>query len=274
MSCRSSAPLDARRASDPSRAGRPRAAPAFTLIELLLAIALLSVIVALVYGALFQVTGGAQALTQEFSEDQELRLLVRMISQDLQAVRYLPEFTKKLNNETRPSGLIARSEFVARGDFSRIDFHTAGPARQHRQRPEEGDPLLHEVGYQVLEDRTLDTLTLVRREDYYVDGDMEAGGVTAVLARDIDTFKVECLLPAQAPGQQQEVWTSVWDSRPAPTAPNERLPRALRITLGQTGKSGRHLKEVLEINLEAVLKDVPATAPQGGSGTSQPAQQK
>lgn len=272
MSCRSSAPLQPRRGSDPSGAGRPRGTPAFTLIELLLAIVLLSVIVALTYGALFQVTGGAQALTQEFSEDQELRLLVRMISQDLQAVRYLKQFAERQGIAAYPSGLIARSEFVARGDFARVDFHAAAPARQHRQRSEDGDPLLHEVGYQVLEDRALDTLTLVRREDYYLDHDMENGGVTTVLARDIDTFKVECLLPAQAPGQQQEVWTSVWDSRQQPA--DVRLPRAVRITLGQTGKSGRHLKEVLEINLEDVLKDVPAAAPQGGSGASQPAKPK
>jgi prepilin-type N-terminal cleavage/methylation domain-containing protein len=240
----------------PSHGRTRRETAAFTLIELLLAIILLGVLLTLTYGAMFQITGNAQILTQEFSEDQEMRLLVRMIAQDIQAIRYLREFARdKGGTATFASGLIARTEFVARGDFSRISFHAAMPARQHRQRPESGDPLLHEVGYQVQEDRAAGSLVLVRREDYYLNDDLENGGVTSVLARDVEEFKVECLLPPQAPGQTLEVWSTDWDS--GKQAPDARLPRAMRVTLGQLGKNGRHLKETLEVNLEAVLRIAP-----------------
>lgn len=241
----------------PSCPAHPRrGTAAFTLIELLLAILLLGVLLTLTYGAMFQITGNSQILTQEFSEDQELRLLVRMISQDLQAIRYLREFAREQGNTAKyASGLIARSEFVVRGDFSRLSFHAAMPARQHRQRSERADPLLHEVGYQVQEDRASGSLVLVRREDYYLNDDIESGGVTAVLARDVEEFKVECLLPVQAPGQTLEEWGTDWDS--GKQKPDARLPRAMRVTLGQLGKNGRHLKETLEVNLESVLRIAP-----------------
>jgi len=234
----------------------PHGTAAFTLIELLLAMLLLGVVLTLSYGAMFQVTGNAQILTQEFSEDQELRLLVRMIAQDLQSIRFLREFAREQGNTAKfASGLIARSEFVVRGDFARLSFHAAMPARQHRLRPEGGDPLLHEVGYQVQEDRGSGSLVLVRREDYYLNDDMESGGVTSVLARGVEEFKVECLLPPQSPGQTLEVWGTDWDS--GKQKPDVRLPRAMRVTLGQLGKNGRHLKETLEVNLESVLRISP-----------------
>lgn len=233
-----------------------RGIAAFTLIELLIAIVLLGVLLTMVYGAMFQITGNSRILTEEFSEDQELRLLVRMIAQDVQSIRYLREFAREQGGNAKyASGLIARSEFVARGDFSHLSFHAALPARQHRQFPESQDPLLHEVGYQVQEDRAAGSLVLVRREDYYLNDDMENGGVTAALAQNVEQFKVECLLPTEAPGQTLEAWSTDWNS--GKQKPDARLPHAMRITLGLLGKNGRHLKEVLEVNLEAVLRIAP-----------------
>jgi prepilin-type N-terminal cleavage/methylation domain-containing protein len=249
-----------------------RSAPAFTLIELILAIALLGVLMALVYSAMFQVTGGGQALMQELSEDQELRLLLRMITQDLQSMRFLDNFTTPRGTSTlrRPSGLLARTIRFRGSDFSQVSFHAATRSRQYRQRPEEGDPLLHEVGYSVVEDVSAGTLSLQRREDYYLDDDIEHGGVTAMLAGNIEAFKVECLLPPTAPGQTQEVWTMDWDSMQQ--SKDSPLPIAVRVTLGQLGKSGRHLKETLVVNLRLLPPDsgtsttpTPTAKPPGSS---------
>lgn len=235
-------------------------APGFTLIELLLAMALLAVVVSLTYAAMFQVTSGARYLTDSYSEDQELRLLLRMLAQDLGSVQYLKNYVQaspaaaaassgigSAPAAPRQSGLIATTRFSGSSDFSAVDFHAAVRSRQNRQAPEGSDPMLHEVGYSVREDVTTHALQLVRREDYYIDDQMQVGGVTAVLASGIEAFWVECLQTAAAPGQTQETWSKEWNSNTQPDT--ARLPGAIRITLGLAGKNGRHLKETLEVNL-------------------------
>lgn len=239
-------------------------APGFTLIEMLLAILLLAVIVSLTYAAMFQVTNGAKFLTDEFTEDQELRLLLRMLAQDLGSVQYLKNYVAAAPaGSARQSGLIATTRFTGSSDFSALDFHTAVRSRQNRQAPEGSDPMLHEVGYSVREDLVTHALQLVRREDFYIDDQMQLGGVTAVLASGIEVFKVECLVPAAAAGQVQEQWTQTWDSNMQTDAQTGtqtgtqtvvRLPAAIRITLGIAGKNGRHLKETVEVNLLAALR--------------------
>jgi prepilin-type N-terminal cleavage/methylation domain-containing protein len=226
------------------------AARGFTLIEMLLAMVLLAVVVSLTYAAMFQVTSGAKYLTDEFMEDQELRLLLRMLAQDLGSVQYLKYYVAVPSAAGTPhqSGLIAATRFTGGGDFSTVDFHTAVRSRQNRQAPEGSDPLLHEVGYSVREEFSTHILQLVRREDFYIDDQMQVGGVTAVLASGIEAFRVECLQPADAPGQTTETWTQTWDSN-AQTADKPKLPAAIRITLGIAGKNGRHLKETVEVNL-------------------------
>jgi prepilin-type N-terminal cleavage/methylation domain-containing protein len=239
--------------------------PGFTLIELLLAIVLLALVVSLTYAAMFQVTTGARYLTDSYSDDQELRLLLRMLAQDLGSVQYLKNYVAATatgaaatpgaatpTGTPHQSGLIATSRFTATSDFSAVDFHAAVRSRQNRQAPEGSDPMLHEVGYSVREDVTTHVLQLVRREDYYIDDQMQVGGVTAVLASGVEVFWVECLQPAAASGQTQETWTKEWNSNTQPDA--ARLPAALRITFGVAGKNGRHLKETVEVNLLAGIQ--------------------
>jgi len=237
-----------------------RSAPGFTLIELLMAMVLLAVVVSLTYAAMFQVTSGARYLTDSYSEDQEARLLLRMLAQDLGSVQYLKNYVQaapaviaasegvgSAPPVPRQSGLIATTRFSGSHEFSAVDFHAAVRSRQNRQAPEGSDPMLHEIGYYVREDVATHELQLVRREDYYIDDQMQVGGVTAVLASGIEVFWVECLQPAAAPGQTQETWVKEWNSNTQPDT--ARLPAAIRITLGLAGKNGRHLKETLDVNL-------------------------
>jgi type II secretory pathway pseudopilin PulG len=249
----------------PRHQRRPGFVPAFTLIEVLLALLLLAVVVTLTYAAMFQITSGAKLLTDEFTEDQELRLLVRMMSQDLGAVTYAKAYVtaSPASGPKRSSGLDARIAATEGGEFSAVDFHAAVRSRQNRQAPASGDPGLHEIGYSVKQDFTTHALQLVRREDYYIDDQIELGGVSTVLASDVETFKVECLTPPASPTQTQEVWTQEWNSSTQP--PGAELPGAIRITLGVAGKNGRHLKQVVEINLLAGLIDTSSNSPSSSS---------
>jgi hypothetical protein len=150
----------------------------------------------------------------------------------------------------RASGMILSKAFAGRADYAAVDFHAAVRSRQNRQL-DAADPGLHEIGYSVKEDFQTHALQLLRREDFYLDDQIQLGGVSTPLANGIEVFKIECLLPASAPGQTQEVWAEEWNSTTQPK--DAELPSALRITLGIAGKNGRHLKETVEINLLGAL---------------------
>lgn len=244
-----------------ARANRWRSA--FTLIELLLAIGLLSAMLALLFGAFSQITGGAATVQKQVDERQRLRLLVALIADDLAAAQYLPIVAG--NGATkRGTGIVADTEFVQRGEFSRIDLHAQVPARFHRGLLDGQDPELHEVGYRVRlsEDRT--RLELVRREDFYLDGDadddLRNGGVEAPLADRVKTFLVEFLGESgQSTSANLEDWLDEWNS--TEQKKGEELPAALRVTLVLVTPDGREIGETLVVNFPESYKP---TAP-GGS---------
>ena len=229
----------------------------FTLLELVTAVLLLSLVMSLLFGALFQLTRGSSSLQQELEIRQELRVLLKRISEDLQALQYLPEAAK----QNRPSGLFASRESSGDLRTSHVRFHAAVPSRFQRETTL--DPYLHELAYRVDEDRQRDETRLLRREDFYIDGDIESGGIEAVLARDIQRFDVEFLPPGVV---DSDSWQNQWDSRDydpnrAADDPNNQarpLPRAIRITLGKLSPAGRLFEESWEFNL-LQSDDLPAT---------------
>ena len=67
---------------------------AFSLLELLVSITLLALVSALIYGAFFQVSNSSLKVKESLSQSQELRLLMKMVLDDLQAVQYLEHFVE------------------------------------------------------------------------------------------------------------------------------------------------------------------------------------
>lgn len=243
---------------DPRPGARRRG---FTLIELLVAVALLGLVLSLAYTAFFQVSRSAGDLQQRLTERQELRLLLRMVADDLASVQYLDEWT----TGGRSSGLIADVERVQEEEFTTVDFHAAGPTRFFRQVDEARDPGLHEVGYRVAPSQDRQRLLLVRREDFYLDDDLRGGGsedLEVVLAERVREFRVRMLDPATAgASEEREQWLDRWDSRERP-ANSSPLPVAIRLSLAVEGESGEVHRESLAINLPRSL-DVQAPPEQG-----------
>lgn len=220
----------------------------FTLVELLVSLLLLSLVLALVFGAFAQISGRAVELRDALTEQQELRLLTRIVADDLRSAQWLKHFaTKKARYAT---GIVADTVFEDGREFTRIRFHAARPARFHRSIEAEQDPGLHELAYWVQRSRDGDTLELVRREDFYVDDDMDDGGISVVLADRVEHFLVE-FLPADATGAV-ETWQTRWDSPYQSDAGP--MPKAIRLTLGRKDAAGTSLRETIEINLQASLK--------------------
>src|SRR5262249_24955601 len=121
-----------------NRSSAPRSprVPGITLLEMLIALAILSLVLTLAYGSFFQVSGAATALKTELDEQQELRLILKMIADDLQASRCLTNLPSKAG--VKPlSGIVAKVRFVGKSEFSYVDFHAATESRFFRQRPPE-----------------------------------------------------------------------------------------------------------------------------------------
>ncbi len=239
------------RAAAPPRHGSPPATSArrqprgFSLIELLVALALLSLVLVMIYGSFFQISIGTKNINAQLSDRQELRLLLKIISDDFQAARHFQWFAA---GEGRASGIVAEREFVNSEVFSEVAFHAALPTRFHRKVAAAADPEMHEVAYLVRASRNdRENLVLVRREDFFLDDDMEDGGISVVLADRIATFTVSFLARAGQGDADTETWDENWDSstRTAKT----RMPIAVRITLARLGQNGKIREETMEVNL-------------------------
>ncbi|MDH4248191.1 MAG: type II secretion system GspH family protein [Deltaproteobacteria bacterium] len=225
--------------NNPSSSPRPAG---FTLLELIIALSLLGIVLTLIYGSLAQLSTGAVGLREGLNERQELRLLLKMISDDLRAMRWLTYYVAR--HPDAPAGLRATLHKEGNGEFSELSMHCSQSARFFRALPREKDPGLHEVGWKVRPGAE-GLLELFRREDFYLDEDMLSGGVEVPVAENIQTFKVEFLPISDAPTTFEE-WRSQWNSMDQPRG--KRLPLAMRLKLGRKLPSGEVLEETMEFN--------------------------
>lgn len=216
----------------------------FTLIDLLVSLSLLTIVMTMVYGSFLQISTHAVARTEELTQQQELRLLLHLVTGDLEAAQWLPRFNEK--GVGFKTGIISDTEFLNGRDFSRIHFHAARPSRFFRRIPEGLDPGLHEVGYRVRRDKRGKSLRLVRREDFYLDNDMEEGGNEVVIAEEIEEFLVEFLPPNADPNAFQEQWEKRWDANNR--GKGSEMPIAIRVTLALKTKKGAVLREQVSFN--------------------------
>ena len=228
-------------------AGAPRG---FTLIEVLVSVALLGLIFGLLYNSFFQISAGSTRLQNELTDQQELRLLLKLIVDDLQAAQYFENFVTSGGGK---SGIEADLRFEGAGEFSRIRFHAALPARFFREVPPEQDPGTHSVAYWVApSEENRERLVLMRREDFYLDDDMDEGGVSAELVEGIETFLVEFLPVEAREREDEEDWEDEWSSGERPVG--KKLPLAIRVTLAlKKQEGGRSVKDILEVNLAPTM---------------------
>ena len=108
---------------------------AFSLLELLVSITLLALVSALIYGAFFQVSNSSLKVKESLSQSQELRLLMKMVLDDLQAVQYLEHFVEDEESNSQ-TGIISTLEWVQSiennptlGEVSSLSFHASVPSR-------------------------------------------------------------------------------------------------------------------------------------------------
>ncbi|MBT6728399.1 MAG: prepilin-type N-terminal cleavage/methylation domain-containing protein [Deltaproteobacteria bacterium] len=237
----------------------------FSLLEVLVSMAILGLLVTLLYSSFSQISRTSLSVENSLRGREELRLLMKVVLDDLQAMQYLSRLVE-LNESESPgvqidsfeTGLIARLVDGPQGaeSSSAIDFHAARRARFYPEWRVQ-DPRLHEIGYRMQENSETGRWELWRREDFYVDPDLSEGGRDYLLTDRVTGFLVELLEQEieLADGGTQENWVKDWDTQELACERNSEasnsfcLPRAIRLSMAVEDEDGQTLEESLTINL-------------------------
>jgi general secretion pathway protein J len=206
----------------PLRACRLRFARGFTLIEVLIAIGILTFITSLLFGAFSGLKRSKDGLTRLQDRHREARLAMARITRELQSA-YLSGHIP-----INQAMLVQRTLFKGtRGTpADRIDFTAFANRRLDRNTHSSDQCELSYFGSQDPVDTS--KVDLVRRVDTSIDLDPEKGGRVEVLATDIDLFNVDYL------DAQTGLWQESWDTTQA-TGQIDRLPLQVRIILVLNG---------------------------------------
>ena len=236
----------------------------FSLIELLISVTLLGLVLAIIFGGFFQIANFSSLVKSNLNSREELRLLMKIVLDDLQNLQYLSKFSESGLNimSTRESGLIAE-RFVGSGnnekgeitEFSIINFHSATKSRFYPKK-KKSDPGIHEIGYSLEEDSNSKSWNFLRREDFYIDNNLKEGGKIQIISRSVINFDIELLESetALAGGGYDEKWTKNWNSEEnncnnQSIESNFCLPRAIKLTMALKGKDKEFVSDTQVINL-------------------------
>ena len=209
----------------PEPVGRGPGKAAFTLVEVLLAITLMSIIMTVMYGAFHTMGRIIRRNERTKGAYQTARLVMSRIREDLNCAYFSP----------------VRKNFIFRGENIRgydaetdaVTFVTAGHVISGRDAPE-GD--FAEVSYYLDENYPG---ILVRREDVSPDTDTETGGVLEILGKNVVGLNFTYLdgteessrrrdqtITEEESEREKKAWKEEWDSDEKPY-----LPRAVMIDL-------------------------------------------
>jgi general secretion pathway protein J len=197
-----------------------RYARGLTLLELLIASAILSLVASMIWVAFDQTGKMRTKLSERQEHDHLARVAITRITRDLRSAF----LSLHVNQEQRVAAVITTFKGRSGNGGSRLDF-TTFTHRRLRRGTHEGDAC--EVGYQLLEHRGDDDvrgMDLVRRESPRVDNDPERGGVIDVLIPGVKSFEVRFF------DDVTEQWTETWDTTQS-TGQVGRLPPRVRVTL-------------------------------------------
>jgi general secretion pathway protein J len=201
-----------------------------TLIEVLVAVAIMSMISIALYGAFESLSRGKKTEAMRTDRSRQGREAMSRI------VREVSSAFLSLHAPLTSSQLSRRTVFVAERGSSgdRLDFASFAHRRLERDLPESDQA---EIAYFVARDPEVEgKLDLVRREQTPIDLEPRTGGNTQVMAEDVEAFELRYLEPTT--GQ----WLETWDSTQQTSQPN-RLPYEVKVTLVLKGiKEGPSLK--------------------------------
>jgi general secretion pathway protein J len=214
-----------------------------TLLEVIVALSILSMIALLIYGAFDSLSRGKKGEAMRGDKYRQGREAMSRISREMSSA-FLSG-----HNPLVAANVIRKTVFIGEHSNSgdRVDFASFAHLRTERDRPESDQA---EVGYFLAKDPAKDDkFDLVRREQTPLDMEPRRGGVTQVVAEDVERFELKYLDPIS--GQ----WSDSWDTTQTSGQPN-RMPLEVRVTLvlkAVRGNDGLRFDEKIMLQIREPL---------------------
>lgn len=197
-------------------------AKGFTMIEAMVAITILSIVTALIWGGFSQTARNKQRLEEDLDRHHGINAALDRMSREL-SMAYV---SAQLNRNQALQ--VVRTSFV--GERDRVDF-TSFSHRRLRRDAHESDQ--NELGFFVAHDpNEAGQRVLARREQNRIDDDATTGGRVQILLENVESLELEYLDPLSGE------WLTTWDTTQATMQPN-RLPSQVRILLTVPSVRGR-----------------------------------
>lgn len=208
-----------------------------TLLEILVAVAILAMVSVLIYGAFDGMSRAKRGVGEVNQRFREGRLAIRRLA------REIPSAFLSAHQPLNQSLIVRETLFVGENSTpaDRLDF-TSFSYRRITRDAHESDQ--NELSYFGSRDPDVSGKTdLARREQAYIDLEADRGGSVQVLAENIDLFDLEYLDPISG------MWQDRWDST-STTGQLARLPLQVKVTLVLLdGPAGRSIPFVARIPL-------------------------
>jgi len=216
---------------------RAEAPGGFTLLEVLVALAILGVLLSSVYSTFFFALRTMKVSREQDDVFQVARVLMERITNDVTMARFRGPYIAGHSTEAF-IGRNGTSDGFAR---DRLDLTTASHIFFHDGRPESD---MVEVGYYI-DDSYPDRTFLVRREDPLPDENLRHGGTLRILADNVVGLNFRYRERGPQPfervrGQEWEEpeWHDTWDA--SKVTPEQCLPELVEVTLTLRDQDGRN----------------------------------
>lgn len=198
-----------------------------TLIEVMMAMVIFSMISSMLYGGFAQTALNKKRVETRLDRAHEVRAGIERMARELSMA-----YVSAHENKTNPSLKVVTTAFIAKevSDGSRVDFTSFSHQRLYRDAHESDQ---NELSYYVTthpDDGS--RKVLARREQARIDDDPQEGGHTQILIEDVESLELSYL--DSLTGE----WTDYWDTTQDAMHPN-RLPAQVKILVTVPNIKGR-----------------------------------
>lgn len=195
-----------------------RNASGMTLVEVMIAVAILAMVSVVVFGGFSQTMRNKELIQERSDRSHVIRVALERMVNELSMAYVSIHLNPSLDLQAMKTVFIGRRD----GRAHRIDFTSFSHRRLYRDAHESDQ---NELSYYVTDHPDdYDRLVLVRREDSRVDDEPQEGGRTQILVEDVLDFELEYFDPTT------QLWTETWDTVNVSAQPN-RLPLQVKIAL-------------------------------------------
>jgi len=190
----------------------------FTLLEIILAVAVLAVVGTMVYGGFSQTALNKARVEEDVEHSRIVHMALERMARELTMAFVSTHANPSLDLRVVETAFIGKNN----GKDDRVDFTSFSHRRLYRNARESDQ---NEISYFVTQhpdDR--DVQVLARREQNRIDEDPRRGGKSQILVENIEEFNLEYFDPLLSD------WVQTWDTEDVLAQPN-RLPTQIRILL-------------------------------------------